>query len=520
MALRGTRSLLVLIRRLRHVPPPVRRLDRATARRINRRATHPTVDAFFVGLTRFADHGVLWAVLAGLLVLAGRPRAATRGLGSLAVASALANLVGKRVFGGERPLSVAVPLGRRIASVPTSPSFPSGHSASAAAFVTGVALESPRLGAVVAPLAIGVGYSRLHVGVHWLSDVLGGAALGAGVAVAGRMLLPLRPREVPVQAERSPLEPRPLPDGSGLFVVVNPNAGRDSHRPDPMLLLAEELPQAVLHPLAEGDDIDELLRAALAGAEPPSALGVYGGDGTVARAAEAARAEGVDLVVLPGGTMNHFAKAVGLPEVADAIAAVRAGGRRGIDVAELHVDGRVITVLNTVSIGVYPEFVEHRERRERRIGKPLAAVLAAVEAVRGSEPVRLRIDGRDVLAWSYFVGVGRGHPRSATPLARHRLDDERLEVRILHAGRMPRSRGAVSLALGRLATPVVSRVPGWREARVIESAEVTEQTVLVHGAPGYAHDGEAVEEITGTPDAEGYRALTVRVAPAAVTVYC
>ncbi|NQX27344.1 phosphatase PAP2 family protein [Microbacteriaceae bacterium VKM Ac-2854] len=480
------------------------------------------VDGFFVGLTRFADRGVLWFVLAGLLALAGRPREAARGLGSLAAASAIANLVGKRVFGGTRPLSVAVPVGRRLARVPTSPTFPSGHSASAAAFVTGVALESPRLGAALAPLAVGVGYSRLHVGVHWLSDVLGGAALGAGVAVVGRILLPLRSRPAPVheRADRPALAPRPLPDGAGLFAVVNPDSGRDSHRPDPIEVLSRELPRAVLHPLAEGDDIDALLRAALAGPQPPTALGVYGGDGTVARAAEAARAAGVDLVVFPGGTMNHFAKALGLPEVDDAIAAVRAGGRREVDVAELVLGERVITVLNTVSIGVYPEFVEHRERRERRIGKPLAAIIAAVEAVRGSAPVQLRIDGRDLLAWSYFVGVGRGHPHSATPLARHRLDDERLDLRILHAGRMPRSRGAVSLVLGRFATPVISRLPGWRAGRVIESAEVREQTVLVRGAPGYAHDGEAAEAIPGEADADGFRAVSVRVAPAALRAYC
>ncbi|NQX10846.1 phosphatase PAP2 family protein [Microbacteriaceae bacterium VKM Ac-2855] len=525
MALRGTRTLLVLLRRLSRVPEPVRRVDKAVGRRINRRAVHPSIDGFFVGLTRFADRGVLWFVLAALLVLAGRPREAARGLGSLMVASTAANLIGKRLFGGTRPLTVGVPVGRRLAHVPTSPTFPSGHSASAAAFVTGVALESPRVGAVLAPVALGVGYSRLHVGVHWLSDVLGGAAVGAGVAVAGRMLVPARPRVAAVEerASRAPAEPAPLDRGAGLFVIVNPNAGRDSHRPDPLPILAAELPEAAVHPLAEGDDLTALVSAALAGSHPPTALGIYAGDGTTARVAGIARSHGLDLVVFPGGTMNHFAKALGLPAVEDAIAAVRRGVRRDVDVAELVVGDQTITVLNTVSIGVYPEFVERRERREGRIGKPLAAVVSAIEAVRGSEPVDLEFEGRRIRVWSYFVGVGREHPHSATPLARRRLDGGLLEVRILHANRQPRTRGAVSLVLGRFATPVVSRLPGWGDAPVVESAETAEQSIRVRGAdggdPGFAHDGEAAEAIPGAPDADGFRAVTVRVVPAGLRVY-
>ncbi len=131
---------------------------------MNPRHTHPAVDRFWSGLSGFADRGVLWWTLAGVLAVTGRRRAAARGLLSLVAASGLTNLIAKQVFGGDRPLLADVPIGRRLPKHPVTPSFPSGHSASAAAFAAGVALERPRIGAALAPVALGVGYSRLHTG--------------------------------------------------------------------------------------------------------------------------------------------------------------------------------------------------------------------------------------------------------------------------------------------------------------------------------------------------------------------
>lgn len=71
-----------------------------------------------------------------------------------------------------RPLLDGVPRVRLLERQPHTTSFPSGHSASAAAFATGVALESTRYGAVVAPVAAGVAFSRVYVGVHFPGDVL------------------------------------------------------------------------------------------------------------------------------------------------------------------------------------------------------------------------------------------------------------------------------------------------------------------------------------------------------------
>ena len=115
---------------------------------------------------------------------------------AIALASGSANAVCKPLLPRRRPAAAELPAYQTLASPPTSSSFPSGHAASAAAFATAVGLESPRLGLALAPLAAAVGYSRVHVGVHWASDVAAGAALGVGVAgspgAGGRCAAPTR----------------------------------------------------------------------------------------------------------------------------------------------------------------------------------------------------------------------------------------------------------------------------------------------------------------------------------------
>ncbi len=147
-------------------------------------------DRWLRRLSTTADHGKLWLGLAALLALRGGRlrRAAVRGVAAQALSSLLVNALLKRVFGRVRPDLENLQTHRRLRREPGTLSFPSGHSSSAAAFVTGVALEAPAVGAVLAPVALGVGYSRVHVGVHYPGDVLAGLAVGSGLALAGRHL--------------------------------------------------------------------------------------------------------------------------------------------------------------------------------------------------------------------------------------------------------------------------------------------------------------------------------------------
>lgn len=514
----------IALRRARILPRWVRRLDSRAARGINGRRVPTVVDRSVVRLSHLADRSRLWlGVSLGLYALGGRwRRGAVRGMASLVAGSVLANLVGKNVFGGDRPLLKDVPVPRRLKAFPASASFPSGHSASAAAFVTGVALESPRAGCLFAPLGAAVAYSRLHTGAHWLSDVIGGAVLGSGVAVAGRVLVPAEP--APPQARSAPSVELPaLPDGAGAFIVVNRASGIDQRRPDPVAFLSDALPGARVQVLQDGDDIARLVSDVVASTPPPRALGVWGGDGTVAAVADAARRAGLPLIVFPGGTFNHFARTAGIPTIDAAVDAVRSGAGRRVDVAELALDGHEpITVLNATSLGVYADFVSEREPMEQSLGKPLAALIAATRVLSRAEAIPVSIDGRRARVWSVAVAAGRNDSASMVPLQRRHLDDGALDVRVLHAyGRMPRLRGLIALAFGARASSVMDRVPGRGGLRTIEAFTAGSVRIEADGAIsrtiGVSHDGEVTERAPA-PHGTGL-IVTVALAAGGLDVY-
>jgi undecaprenyl-diphosphatase len=164
------------------------RLFRAAARRDS-----AALDRVLPRLTHSADHGLLWYGVAAALALTGRRRPAARGLTSLLVASSIANVPAKLAARRGRPQLHPVPLPRQLLRQPTTSSFPSGHSTSAAAFAVGVALEEPLLAVPVGALAAGVAYGRVHTGVHYPGDVVAGLALGAACALAVKRVWPAKP---------------------------------------------------------------------------------------------------------------------------------------------------------------------------------------------------------------------------------------------------------------------------------------------------------------------------------------
>jgi membrane-associated phospholipid phosphatase len=146
----------------------------------------PKLDRGLARLSRAADHSKLSLAGAGALAIAGGAdgrRAALRGLASLAVTSVIVN-AGLKLAARRRrpdPDAHAVPGERRV-RMPATRSFPSGHSAAAFAFATGVGDMMPAAAIPLRALAVAVAYSRVHTGVHYPGDVIVGALSGVTVA--------------------------------------------------------------------------------------------------------------------------------------------------------------------------------------------------------------------------------------------------------------------------------------------------------------------------------------------------
>ncbi|MEU5475681.1 diacylglycerol kinase family protein, partial [Streptomyces lydicus] len=296
-----------------------------------------------------------------------------------------------------------------------------------------------------------------------------------------------------------------LPGGRGLVVVANQGSGaRTGTRPDRSDEVHGVLPEAevVMSDGPDGQPLEKVLEAAAERArELGGALGVLGGDGTVNAAAGVAARYGLPLAVLPGGTLNHFAYDLGVETVAAAARAVETGEAVAVDLArfrtEPHKQGQ--NFLNTFSVGVYPELVRIRERWAGRIGAWPAGVLAAWEVLRSAEPLSVLINGRQREVWLLFVGNCQYRGLGFAPVRRHDLADGVLDVRVVHGGRLARTR---LLAAALMGTPRSSPVLG--EARL--------RRLRIGGLPNgatVAFDGEVANvrgELTLEKDLE---ALTV-----------
>lgn len=362
---------------------------------------------------------VVWAVLSAVMYASRRRalrRAALRGLLAGAV-TRLAMLIGRNGSSADEAISVA--------------------------YATGAALEEPK----AAPLLF-----LAVAGLHW--DDEGGAAervatdaLAAGLAAASTKVWPVSPR-LGATAPKLwlPEKAEPNPDGTGMTIVINTASGPDDEDTGAERI-RELLPGAKLVEVEpeKGNEIRKALDQAVQ--EGAVALGISGGDGSINTAAQVAIEADRPLLVVPGGTFNHLAQAVGVESLEAAVTAVKNGDAVGVDVATI--GGHVF--LNTASFGSYVELVDTRQRLEERIGKWPAMVVALIRVLRHSEPIEVEIDGTRKIVWMAFLGNCRYHPSGFAPTWRERLDDGLLDVRYV-SGDQPFARTRLILAVmtGRL----------------------------------------------------------------------
>jgi diacylglycerol kinase family enzyme len=204
------------------------------------------------------------------------------------------------------------------------------------------------------------------------------------------------------------------------FLIVNPRSGSD--RPT-----AEELAEAACargveaHLFQEGEDLEELARGA-----PAEALGMAGGDGSLAPIASVAIDRDLPFVCVPFGTRNHFARDLGLDRD-DPLAALDAfaGRERRVDVGRA--SGRLF--LNNVSLGMYALLVHERERHRRR-REALARARAVLIALRHYSARGLVVDGSPVRARVVLVANNHYRLDLLSIGERERLDEGRLHLYI------------------------------------------------------------------------------------------
>ncbi len=193
--------------------------------------------------------------------------------------------------------------------------------------------------------------------------------------------------------------------------------------------------------LAPGQDLAALAREAVtAGAD---ALGMAGGDGSLAVVAAVAAAHGIPFVCVPAGTRNHFALDVGVDrhDLTGALDAFTGGVERRIDTAE--VNGRMF--LNNVSLGIYGEAVRSPAYRDAKV----RTLLETAAEVMGPSAGELALDLADDLGREHLhpavVLVSNNPYALDRPLARGTrpaLDSGQLGVLVLDApGDSPRVPG-------------------------------------------------------------------------------
>ena len=196
--------------------------------------------------------------------------------------------------------------------------------------------------------------------------------------------------------------------GTPIIVIVNATAGTGLPAD-----WAEQLQgkfthsglQALVKVVQSGSDIEATVKAAVKQGAQVVVAG--GGDGTVSAVAAVLVGTQVTLGVLPMGTLNHFAKDLGIPLAQEEAIAVIAGNRRvSVDAGE--VNGRIF--INNSSLGLYPDIVREREKRQHRLGhgKWRALLAASIGAARRYPVVKVHVevDGKTLVRSTPFVFIG------------------------------------------------------------------------------------------------------------------
>ncbi len=224
-----------------------------------------------------------------------------------------------------------------------------------------------------------------------------------------------------------------------------------------------------------GDGFEHKLRPYI---KKAAHIAVIGGDGTVSAVAGLVTGTKATLVPLPGGTLNHFTKDLGIPQdVDEALARLKKCKLRAIDIAS--VDD--IYFINNSSLGIYPLSLRTREDIEDRVGKWPAAVAASLRALVRFKTYRVTIDGEPFTTPFIFIGNNRYSLAQLGGTERTRLGEGVLTV---YAAKTKSRLTLLKIALFAL----IGKAKDLHEFNQYYPAELTIETTSSHLS--VSHDGE------------------------------
>lgn len=221
-------------------------------------------------------------------------------------------------------------------------------------------------------------------------------------------------------------------------VLINGRSGRAKRGREIQKLLdiLTKIPE--VEPKILGKNDDPTLYARWLVQEGAEVVGVAGGDGTISAVANGLAGTQTALAVLPFGTLNHFAKDLGIPPQLDKAARLlltEESSEQRIDVGK--VNQRIF--INNSSVGLYPRLVRLREKHEGKFGKIIGYFFAAGETLRYPISIRVKLSLEDEeterveRVWLVFASNNHISLHLPRPGYRGRLDEGYLDMYVLKA---------------------------------------------------------------------------------------
>ena len=256
-----------------------------------------------------------------------------------------------------------------------------------------------------------------------------------------------------------------------VLVLINRSSGPASRGGDERARIVEAFEGIGIAPRVEicsGGGIAENVERAVA--DGAKLVIVGGGDGSISAAAGVLAGSKTALGVLPMGTLNHFARDLGIPfDLDEAAKIIAAGQRRQVDLAE--VNGR--SFINNSAIGLYPLMVIDRETQQKRLGrsKRLAMLVASVRTLArfNHQRLTLTVEGQKALLDTPLLFVGNNDYQVALPAAgrRETLQDGKLSVMVMRSkSRLGFVRAAMRALVGRARSDDLVHLPPLEQIKV------------------------------------------------------